>query len=422
MSLVQYIFILTFFNHFLMHVINGQSWSKSCNLVEEKSPYLRLKRHLLCDYDPSVRPTINFRNRTDLSIVVVPKLMDFNEFTNVMKLHTWMYIAWKDPHLQWKPEEFDGVDSLYVMSHEIWTPDITIVNAGFGEQEIGIPLTSCILSKDGRVACVPIVCYSTRCHRDHTYWPFDQQHCSFEYASWSYNTEEIYLSKDSFRLQMIHFVPNAEWKINNFKVEPVQKKSKYTSQLYLAAVSINFNVERVNSMLRRMFITPIIVVMMMTLATMWFDSASKERLIIACINFIIHFLCLSHLHWRLSAAVIPNILIFYHSSMILATSALILTCIFRKLVILKTSPPTWVSSTILTVLVNKYGQVLLSLIFDLKASAKILEDGDDSNDLINSEFSKTTTWNDVIVLLNWIILICFVFIYIIMCVVFIHIP
>lgn len=57
---------------------------------------------------------------------------------------------------------------------------------------------------------------------------------------------------------MIHFVPNAEWKINDFKVEPVQKKSKYTSQLYLAAVSINFNVERVNSMLRRMFVTPII--------------------------------------------------------------------------------------------------------------------------------------------------------------------
>lgn len=77
MSLVQYIFILTFFNHFFMHVINGESWSKSCNLVEEKSPYLRLKRHLLCDYDPSVRPTTNSHNRTDLSIVVVPKLMEF---------------------------------------------------------------------------------------------------------------------------------------------------------------------------------------------------------------------------------------------------------------------------------------------------------------------------------------------------------
>lgn len=60
-----------------MHVINGESWSKSCNLVEEKSPYLRLKRHLLCDYDPSVRPTTNSHNRTDLSIVVVPKLMEF---------------------------------------------------------------------------------------------------------------------------------------------------------------------------------------------------------------------------------------------------------------------------------------------------------------------------------------------------------
>ncbi|KAG8042232.1 hypothetical protein G9C98_004866 [Cotesia typhae] len=210
-----------------MECVNLIEWlvlvSVILTYVEEKSPYLRLKRHLLCDYDPSVRPTTNFRNRTDLSIVVVPKLMEFDEFTNVMKLHTWMYIAWKDHHLQWKPEEFDGVDSIYLMSHEIWTPDITIVNAGFGEEEIGIPPTTCIVSKDGRLACVPIVCFSTRCHRDHTYWPFDQQHCNVEYASWSYNTEEIYLSEDSFRMQMIHFVPNAEWKINDFKVEPVQK-------------------------------------------------------------------------------------------------------------------------------------------------------------------------------------------------------
>lgn len=111
---------------------------------------------------------------------------------------------------------------------------------------------------------------------------------------------------------------------------------------------------------------------------------------------------------------------FYHNSMILATVALILTCFLRKLIVLKTSPPLWISSTISKIFVNKYGQILLPLIFDLKASARIVEDGDDSSDLIHSDISKKSNWNDVIILLGWITLFCFIFIYIIMFAVFIH--
>lgn len=35
---------------------------------------------------------------------------------------------WHDYMLKWEPEEYGGVDVLYVPSQEIWLPDIVLYN------------------------------------------------------------------------------------------------------------------------------------------------------------------------------------------------------------------------------------------------------------------------------------------------------
>lgn len=46
-----------------------------CNDVESKSPTLRLKRHLLCEYDPRVRPVRHNSNVTRVKLRMVPSLL-----------------------------------------------------------------------------------------------------------------------------------------------------------------------------------------------------------------------------------------------------------------------------------------------------------------------------------------------------------
>ena len=59
--------------------------------------------------------------------------------------------------------------------------------------QTGIPKTSCGLSNDGGVVCIPAIKYVAHCDADYTNYPFDVQNCSVDLASWSYNSDEVTL-------------------------------------------------------------------------------------------------------------------------------------------------------------------------------------------------------------------------------------
>lgn len=43
---------------------------------------------------------------------------------------------WFDYKLQWNPEEYGGVEMLYVPSEHIWLPDIVLYNNWDGNYEV----------------------------------------------------------------------------------------------------------------------------------------------------------------------------------------------------------------------------------------------------------------------------------------------
>lgn len=45
------------------------------------------------------------------------------------------------------------------------------------------------------------------------------------------------------------------------------------------------------------FLCKQLVLMAMTLTTLWLDPKSNERLLLGCVNFFCHFLCIGNLHW-----------------------------------------------------------------------------------------------------------------------------
>ena len=51
--------------------------SLDCNLISPKSPGLRLKRHLFCDYDPTVRPVTDKNTPINVTINMDITGMDF---------------------------------------------------------------------------------------------------------------------------------------------------------------------------------------------------------------------------------------------------------------------------------------------------------------------------------------------------------
>lgn len=60
-----------------------------------------------------------------------------------------------------------------------------------GADQSGLPPTTCILSSNGNIVCVPAITYSFVCETDYSYWPFDEQTCDLRLGSWTHAGEEV---------------------------------------------------------------------------------------------------------------------------------------------------------------------------------------------------------------------------------------
>lgn len=119
----------------------------------------RLYDDLLSNYNRLIRPVIN--NTETLTVWVglkITQLIEVNLKNQVMTTNLWVpqvrrmfkwfhselkiYCHWNclqkwyDYKLRWDPEEYGGVEQLYMPSEHIWLPDIVLYNNWDGNYEV----------------------------------------------------------------------------------------------------------------------------------------------------------------------------------------------------------------------------------------------------------------------------------------------
>ncbi|XP_011495936.1 PREDICTED: neuronal acetylcholine receptor subunit beta-4-like [Ceratosolen solmsi marchali] len=388
-----------------------------CKDISSKSVYLQLKSYLFCDYDADVRPENNKKKTTSIEITVMPKIIEFNDATNILDVHCWTAMNWTDPYLTWNPDDFEGLNSLYISSNDVWVPDIIVHNSGDANDNAkSIPETTCGLNSNGGILCIPAIKYTAHCDTDYTHYPYDIQNCTIELASWSYSSDEILLLL-SHGIVMTDFTPNNEWKILKssiiYKIQDFKMNNSHTSLIYI----IQFILQRRGAGIHIVYIVPAIILMVMTLSVLWLDCHSTERMIVAYISFICHLICIQDLYAIIphNGAALPNILQFYENSFLLMAGTLIITALLREVQNSSILAPQWLTCTTSLILQSKFGQVLLLSILDPKASAFLETSADDRTDLMHAK--KNLTWSYVILLLGWLTFISVLFTYIIMLVI-----
>ncbi|XP_060523967.1 acetylcholine receptor subunit beta-like 2 isoform X2 [Cylas formicarius] len=108
----------------------------------------------------------------------------------VMTTNLWVVQKWYDYKLRWDPEEYGGVEMLYVPSEHIWLPDIVLFNNADGNYEVTL-MTKATLKYTGEVVWKPPSIYKSSCEINVQYFPFDEQSCLMKFASWTYNGLQI---------------------------------------------------------------------------------------------------------------------------------------------------------------------------------------------------------------------------------------
>lgn len=100
-----------------------------CKNYNNPSPLLMLRRYLFCEYDRTVRPVSSHKDVTNVTIKLIPKILEFDDWDSRLTLHSWMTLVWTDTHLTWKPSDFQGINYIHVKSDDLWLPDLSVYNS-----------------------------------------------------------------------------------------------------------------------------------------------------------------------------------------------------------------------------------------------------------------------------------------------------
>ncbi|XP_012263313.2 neuronal acetylcholine receptor subunit alpha-5-like [Athalia rosae] len=342
--------------------------------IESHSPTLRLRRHLFCDYDKAVRPSIHQNNATVVNLRLMPKFIEFDDHSNTLVIHAWMSMYWVDVNLKWTKDSFDAIDAIHVYSDEVWSPDISVYNSGdMGYEQSGVPRTSCILMSNGMTMCVLPVKYVTRCVADFKHWPFDRQNCTIRLGSWAHTGEEIDFHLTGHGIEMMDYTPNREWKVLSANASKNVQKFKCCPEDSFPSVFFNLVLERYSEEMQATVIAPALLLITITMTTLWLNPTSTERMVLACFNLVCHLMVVQELYWELpwNGDAAPSIMIFHRNSMIIAGLVMLLTATLRQLKGMSIPAPIWLTSTATAILDTKAGQFILLASLDPKASASL---------------------------------------------------
>lgn len=118
-----------------------------------------------------------------------------------MTTNLWVKQKWYDYKLRWDPEEYGGVEMLYVPSEQIWLPDVVLFNNWDGNYEVTL-MTKATLKYNGEVFWEPPAIYKSSCEMNVEYFPYDEQSCFMKFGSWTYNGAQV----DLKHLDQVSFV------------------------------------------------------------------------------------------------------------------------------------------------------------------------------------------------------------------------
>ncbi|KAM8876694.1 neuronal acetylcholine receptor subunit beta-4 [Synchiropus picturatus] len=164
-------------------------------------------------YNPLIRPATNRTERVTVKLQVsLAQLISVNEREQIMTTNLWLTQHWVDYRLSWDPAKYEGIDKLRIPSRHIWLPDIVLYNNADGTYEVTV-YTNAIVLYNGSVNWLPPAIYKSSCKIEVKHFPFDQQNCTLNFRSWTYDHTEIDLLLKTEMASMDDFTPSGEWDI-----------------------------------------------------------------------------------------------------------------------------------------------------------------------------------------------------------------
>ena len=175
---------------------------------DETSSIRRLRQALLKDaipkYNPRTRPVKKHTTTTNVSVtVLVERIADWDLKSGTLRIDGELILSWKDEHLSWDPEQFDGLDNVFFSMGEIWTPEISLWSMSETSYISRLLDWSSPVSVNSSGYCRwwPTMALATHCPPKISNFPFDKTECYLVIGPYAHVSSQISMNMHDFMFE-----------------------------------------------------------------------------------------------------------------------------------------------------------------------------------------------------------------------------
>lgn len=269
----------------MLNIFNIVNDAVGLKTYEANPDTKRLYDDLLSNYNRLIRPVIN--NTETLTVwlgLKLSQLIEMNLKNQVMTTNVWVEQKWFDYKLQWDPEEYGGIEMLYVPSENIWLPDIVLYNNADGNYEVTL-MTKATLKYTGEVSWKPPAIYKSSCEINVEYFPFDEQSCIMKFGSWTYNGAQVdlkHMKQESgsnlveIGIDLREFYLSVEWDILEVPAARNEEYYPCCEEPY-SDITFNITMRRKTLFYTVNLIIPCVGITFLTVLVFYLPSDSGEK-------------------------------------------------------------------------------------------------------------------------------------------------
>ncbi|XP_072039351.1 neuronal acetylcholine receptor subunit alpha-9-II-like [Amphiura filiformis] len=131
-------------------------------------------------------------------------------------------LIWHDDFLTWNTSQYPDIPYLVISTSGIWRPDLHLFENVEKDFE-SLKDVGAILYSNGTVYWDTPFIIHTSCLIDARLFPFDTQHCTLRFGSWSYSMKQLNLVGSSLTTNITkkYFLENGIWKLEDVTHERI---------------------------------------------------------------------------------------------------------------------------------------------------------------------------------------------------------
>ncbi|CAH2102337.1 unnamed protein product [Euphydryas editha] len=139
------------------------------------------------------------------------------EKDQLLTTNCWITQIWTDHHLRWNISDFDGISVIRIPYERVWRPDIILYNNADPNYRSAVINTNVIVKNTGEVTWLSHGIYVSVCDINVEQFPFDVQHCTMKWASWTYDGFQLDIIKQFDEGDTTNYQTNGEFDLVSFE-------------------------------------------------------------------------------------------------------------------------------------------------------------------------------------------------------------